>query len=127
MVTRLFKTQRRATTGRLTPGDSLHRIEMVPLRQLRPARRNAHQHSKKQICQIADSMKRFRFINPVIADDQGNIVAGHGRVEAAKLLHMLSVPVIRVSHLSETELRAYTLADNKLTESAGWDRELLAT
>jgi DNA modification methylase len=106
--------------------DSARHIEMVPLSKLRPARRNAHQHPKKQIGQLADSIKRFGFINPVIIDDQGNIVAGHGRIEAAKLLRMRSVPVIRLSDLSEAEIRAYMLADNKLAEKAGWDRELLA-
>jgi DNA modification methylase len=101
-------------------------IEMLPLRSLRPATRNAHTHSKKQVRQIADSMLRFGVINPLIADDHGRIVAGHGRAEAAKLLGLKLVPVIRLSHLSETEIRAYALADNKLTEKAGWDRELLA-
>ena len=94
--------------------------------QLRPARRNAHQHRKRQIRQIADSIERFGFINPVIVDDGGNVLAGHGRVAAAKLLGMRTIPVIRVSHLSETELRAYMLADKKLTENAGWDRQVLA-
>jgi DNA modification methylase len=102
------------------------RIEIASVSTLRPARRNAHQHPKKQVDQLADSIKRFGFINPVITDERGNIVAGHGRVEAAKLLRMRDVPVIRLSDLSETELRAYMLADNKLAERAGWDRQLLA-
>lgn len=110
------------TSPRLDP-----RIEMVATSRLKPFHRNAHQHSKRQIRQIADSIERFDFINPVIIDDDNKIRAGHGRVAAAKLLGMRSVPVIRVSHLSETELRAYMLADNKLTENAGWDREALAT
>jgi ParB-like chromosome segregation protein Spo0J len=101
-------------------------IEMLPPRSLRPAQRNARTHSKKQIRQIADSLARFGVINPVIADDQGRIVAGHARAEAAKLLGLKQVPVIRLSHLNETEIRAYMLADNKLAERAGWDRELLA-
>jgi DNA modification methylase len=93
---------------------------------LRPAPRNARTHSKKQIRQIADSMARFGVINPLVADDRGRIVAGHARAEAAKLLGLTKVPVIRLSHLSETEVRAYILADNKLAEKAGWDREILA-
>jgi DNA modification methylase len=101
-------------------------IEMLPPRSLRPAQRNDRTHSKKQIRQIADSLARFGVINPVIADDQGRIVAGHARAEAAKLLGLKQVPVIRLSHLNETEIRAYMLADNKLAERAGWDRELLA-
>ena len=101
-------------------------IEWLPLRNLRPSRRNPRTHSKKQIRQIADSMLRFGVINPLIVDDRGRIAAGHARAEAAKLLGLRQVPVIRLSHLSETEIRAYLLADNKLAEKAGWDRELLA-
>jgi DNA modification methylase len=93
---------------------------------LKPAARNARRHSKKQIRQIADSIERFGFTNPVIVDERGTIVAGHGRVEAAKLIGLAEIPVVRLSHLSRTELRAYMLADNKLAEKAGWDRELLA-
>jgi DNA modification methylase len=95
-------------------------------RSLRLAQRNARTHSKKQIRQIADSMLRFGVINPLIVDDRGRIVAGHARAEAAKLLGLKEVPCIRLSHLSETEIRAYMLADNKLAEKAGWDREILA-
>jgi len=98
-------------------------MEMLPPQSLMPAQRNARTHSKKQ---IADSMKRFGVINPLVADDHGCIIAGHARAEAAKLLGIKSVPVIRVSHLSKTEIRAYMLADNKLAEKSGWDRELLA-
>jgi hypothetical protein len=101
-------------------------VEMLFVSSLRPSARNARTHSKKQIQQIADSMKRFGVINPIIADERGQIVAGHARAEAAKLLGIKQVPVIRVSHLSESEVRAYMLADNKLAEKAGWDRELLA-
>jgi len=101
-------------------------IEMLSPRILRPAPRNARTHSTKQVRQIADSMVRFGVINPLIADESGRIVAGHARAEAAKLLGLKLVPVIRLSHLSETEIRAYVLADNKLAEKAGWNRELLA-
>jgi ParB-like chromosome segregation protein Spo0J len=99
---------------------------MLALSSLKPAPRNARTHSKKQIRGIADSMLRFGIVNPVIVDGHGRIVAGHARAEAARLLGLKQVPVIRLSHLSETELRAYTLADNKLAEKAGWDRETLA-
>lgn len=101
-------------------------IAMVPLRDLRPAPRNARTHSKKQIRQIAASMGRFGVINPIIVDANGRIVAGHARAEAAKLLGLPFVPVIRISHLNEAEIRAYMLADNKLAANAGWDREQLA-
>ncbi len=93
---------------------------------LKPYARNARRHSKKQIAQIADSIKRFGFTNPVLISDDGEIVAGHGRVEAAKLLGLKTVPTLRLSHLSETERRAYVLADNKLALNAGWDQEILA-
>ncbi|WP_370032416.1 site-specific DNA-methyltransferase [Qipengyuania mesophila] len=93
---------------------------------LRPYSRNARTHSKKQIKQIAASIERFGFTNPVLISDDGEIVAGHGRVEAAKLLKWKTVPTITLSHLSETERRAYVLADNKLALNAGWDKEILA-
>lgn len=94
--------------------------------ELRPYVRNARTHSKKQIAQIARSIERFGFTNPVLISDEGEIVAGHGRVEAAKFLGLKSVPTLALSHLSETERRAYVLADNKLALNAGWDKELLA-
>ncbi len=93
---------------------------------LKPYSRNARTHSKQQIRQIAKSIERFGFTNPVLVTDDGDIIAGHGRVEAAKLLGMREVPTLALSHLSEAERRAYILADNKLALNAGWDRELLA-
>ena len=91
-----------------------------------PNKGNARTHTKKQIRQIASSIKRFGFTNPVLIDDHGEIIAGHGRVEAAKLLCLTEVPTLRLSHLSPEEKRAYVLADNKLAEMAGWDPEILA-
>lgn len=93
---------------------------------LRPYANNARTHSKKQIKQIAESIRRFGFTNPVLVTDNGEIVAGHGRVAAAKLLGLRAVPTIALSHLSDAERRAYILADNKLALNAGWDREILA-
>ena len=87
---------------------------------------NPRTHSRKQIRQIAESIKQFGFNNPVLINDRNQIVAGHGRVEAAKLLELVEVPTLRLSHLSEADLRAYVIADNKLAEQAGWDREVLA-
>ncbi|MBK6491125.1 MAG: ParB N-terminal domain-containing protein [Sphingomonadales bacterium] len=101
-------------------------IEMRSIATLRPYARNARTHSKKQIKQIADSISRFGFVNPVLVSDAGEIVAGHGRVEAARLLQMREVPTITLSHMSEAERRAYVIADNKLALNAGWDREILA-
>ncbi|MFS0736634.1 DNA methyltransferase [Sphingomonas sp. 1P06PA] len=93
---------------------------------LRPYARNARTHSKKQIRQIAASIERFGFTNPVLVSDDAEIIAGHGRVEAAKLLGHKTVPTLALSHLSDAERRAYVLADNKLALNAGWDREILA-
>ncbi len=93
---------------------------------LKPYARNARTHSKKQIKQIASSIERFGFVNPVLISDDGEIIAGHGRVEAAKQLGIKTVPTLALSHLSEIERRAYVLADNKLALNAGWDREILA-
>jgi ParB-like chromosome segregation protein Spo0J len=101
-------------------------IEQTPIHALRPQDRNARTHSKRQIRQIADSMKRFGFNNPILTDDNSQIIAGHGRLEAAKLLGMTTVPSIRLSHMSETEKRAYIIADNEIALKAGWDRETLA-
>src|SRR5438270_8439040 len=102
------------------------KIEFTRVGELRPYPNNARTHSKKQIGQIANSIKKFGFCNPVLVDDAKQIIAGHGRVEAAKLLGIDAVPTCRLSHLSEAEKRAYILADNKLAEKAGWDKELLA-
>jgi DNA modification methylase len=93
---------------------------------LTPYARNARTHSKKQIRQIANSIQRFGFNNPVLVSDTSEIIAGHGRVEAAKLLGLEQIPTLRLSHLTETERRAYVLADNKLALNAGWDQEMLA-
>lgn len=104
---------------------NVHLVER-DVASLRPYDRNARTHSRKQIKQIAASIERFGFTNPVLVTDDGQIIAGHGRVEAAKLLGLRAVPTIALSHLSETERRAYVLADNKLALNAGWDREILA-
>ena len=87
---------------------------------------NARTHSRRQIAQIAGSIERFGFLNPVLIDGSNQIIAGHGRVAAAKKLGLTSVPSLRIEHLSDDERRAYVLADNRLAEKAGWDRELLA-
>jgi len=101
-------------------------FENRPTHSLRPYAGNARTHSPKQIRQIARSIERFGFNNPVLVDDDDQIIAGHGRVEAAKLLNMKTLPTVRLSHLSEAEKKAYILADNRLAEKAGWDNEVLA-
>lgn len=101
-------------------------VESCDIATLKPYPGNARTHSKKQLRQIAESIKRFGFTNPVLISDAGEIIAGHGRVEAAKHCGMTAVPALRLSHLNETERRAYVLADNKLALNAGWDKEILA-
>ncbi len=93
---------------------------------LKPNVRNARTHSKKQIRQIADSIAAFGFLVPILIDEGGLVIAGHGRYAAAKLLGLAQVPVIEVQGLSEAKRRALALADNKIGENAGWDREILA-
>ena len=102
------------------------RIELTPIGVLKPSPKNARTHSRKQLRQIAASLKKFGFLNPVLVDDANVILAGHGRVEAAKLEGFAQVPVIRFDHLTEAQKRAYVIADNKIAEQAGWDREILA-
>ena len=102
------------------------KIDQTPVCELRPHANNARTHSRKQVRQIAKSIEKFGFNNPVLIDDANQIIAGHGRVEAASLLGIDIVPTCRLSHLSDADKRAYVLADNKLAELAGWDKELLA-
>jgi ParB-like chromosome segregation protein Spo0J len=101
-------------------------IEPMAVARLRPFARNARTHSKKQIRQIADSIERFGFTNPVLVGEDDEIIAGHGRVAVAKLLGLPSVPTLRLSHLDAAQRRAYVLADNKIALNAGWDRAVLA-
>jgi hypothetical protein len=102
------------------------RIEYRSPALLRPAAHNARRHSKKQLAQIAKSIERFGFVNPVLISDDFEIVAGHARVEAAKILGLKEVPTARLSCLSPAERRAYVIADNRLAELAGWDCDVLA-
>jgi len=92
---------------------------------LKPRATNPRTHSRKQIAQIANSIRQFGFVNPVLVDDSNRIIAGHGRVEGAKAVGLDQVPTVRLSDMSEAEIRAYVIADNRLAENAGWDRELL--
>lgn len=101
-------------------------ITYQPIDSLIPLSRNARTHSKQQIRQITESIKTFGFTNPILIDGTNTIVAGHGRVQAAKLLGMDQVPTIRLEGLSPTEIKAYVLADNRLAEKAGWDKATLA-
>lgn len=115
-----------AETGLRQNDNILPDIKLRQTAELTPYAGNARTHSNKQVKQIALSIERFGFTNPVLISDEGQIIAGHGRVAAAQLLGIDMVPTLRLSHLSEAERRAYVLADNKLAENAGWDHEILA-
>jgi DNA modification methylase len=116
------------TIARLTArnGPTPLAIEYRPIGDLIPYVRNARTHSEAQVALIAGSIREYGFTNPILVDGENGIIAGHGRVMAAGKLGMAAVPVIELAHLSETQKRAYILADNRLAEQAGWDRELLA-
>jgi ParB-like chromosome segregation protein Spo0J len=101
-------------------------LEYWPLDRLIPHARNARTHSEAQVAQIAGSIAEFSFVNPVLVGDDGVIVAGHGRVLAARKLGLSEAPVIVLAHLSPTQRRALMIADNRIAENAGWDDELLA-
>ncbi len=103
----------------------MEKIEQVSIELLIPYANNARTHSDAQVAQIAASIRKFGFTNPVLTSDDNTIIAGHGRVMAARKLGLTQVPVIRLSHLSETQRKAYILADNKLALNAGWDDDLL--
>ncbi|CAK0742145.1 ParB family transcriptional regulator, chromosome partitioning protein [uncultured Gammaproteobacteria bacterium] len=100
-------------------------IETRPLDRLIPYARNARIHSDEQVAQIAASLAEFGFNNPCLVDEQGVLIAGHGRVLAARRLGLETVPVIVLAHLSEAQKKAFRIADNKLALNAGWDEELL--
>jgi ParB-like chromosome segregation protein Spo0J len=90
-----------------------------------PYKRNARTHSQEQIAQIAASISEFGFLNPILVDSSEGIIAGHGRLAAAKELGLIEVPVVVFDHLTEPQRRAYVIADNQLALQAGWDEELL--
>jgi len=102
------------------------RIEIWPVGRLVPYARNARTHSDAQIAQIAASIAEFGFNAPILVDSNAGIVAGHGRLLAARKLGLPEVPVVVLDHLTDTQQRAYIIADNKLSENAGWDEKLLA-
>ena len=102
------------------------RIEMWPLDRLKPYAKNARTHSEAQVAQIAASIVEFGFTAPLLVSNDGGILAGHGRLAAAKKLNLDAVPVVVLDHLTPTQRRAYILADNQLALQAGWDQELLA-
>jgi len=102
------------------------KITYKPVADLIPYARNSRTHSDAQVAQIAASIKEFGWTNPVLLDGDNGIIAGHGRVMAAQKLGETQVPTIELGHMSETQKRAYIIADNKLALNAGWDEQMLA-
>ena len=102
------------------------KIEQRAIEALIPYARNSRTHSDAQVAQIAASIREFGFTNPVLVDKDGGIIAGHGRVMAARKLGLKDVPCIALGHLTAAQRKAYIIADNKLALNAGWDEELLA-
>ncbi len=101
------------------------RVEYRPLDALIPFARNAWTHSDEQVSQIAASIREFGFTNPILLDGANGIIAGHGRLAAARLLELKTVPCIELGHLSDAQKRAYIIADNKLALNGGWNEDLL--
>src|SRR6188508_2481606 len=101
-------------------------VEHWPLDRLIPHARNARTHSDAQVAQIAGSIAEFGFVNPVLVGDDGIIVAGHGRILAARKLGLTEAPVIVLAHLTPTQRRALMIADNQIAINAGWNDEMLA-
>ena len=102
------------------------KIELWNLERLIPYEKNAREHSVEQVAQIAASIVEFGFLNPILVDSNDGIVAGHGRLSAAKELALDVVPVVVLDHLTENQKKAYVLVDNKLAENATWNEDLLA-
>ena len=102
-----------------------HQIEKIGIEKLIPYAKNSRTHSDEQVAQIAASIKEFGFNNPVLISEDDVIIAGHGRVMAARKIGLMEVPCIRLGHLTETQRKAYIIADNRLALNAGWDNELL--
>ncbi len=102
------------------------RIEFWPLERLSAYPRNPRTHSETQVAQIAASMVEFGWTNPVLVSADGELIAGHGRLEATRRLGLETVPVVVLDHLTPAQRRAYVIADNKLALNAGWNEELLA-
>ena len=100
-------------------------VTYLPITSLKPNPKNPRVHNEKQVRQIAQSIEAFGFNVPILVDDRHNVVAGHGRLLAARKLGWKTVPVIKLNHLTETQYKAFLIADNRLTEISSWDERLL--
>ena len=125
MTTKALGAQKKAGPPRA--GLRVLKVEYVDVETLRPYAGNPRTHGKRQVQQIESSIGEFGWTTPILVDEEGNIIGGHGRLEAAKRVGLTTVPVIRLTGLSEVQKRACALADNKIADNAGWDDKLLAT
>ena len=122
----LWPAKKRATAHRVeTPAWPADKVERRSVASLVPYARNPRTHSPEQVDQVAASIREWGWTVPVLVDEQGGLIAGHGRVMAAKLLGLKEIPVMVAAGWSESQKRAYVIADNKLTLNGGWDDELL--
>lgn len=103
------------------------RLEVRPIESLKPYAKNARTHSPAQIKQLRKSLREFGFVSPVLITAAGDVIAGHGRIEAARAEGISEIPCVLVEHLTDDQRRAYILADNRLAEAAGWDEELVSS
>ena len=101
------------------------KLEYIDIAKIIPYAKNSRTHDERQVSQVAASIKEFGFTNPILIDADNGIIAGHGRLMAAQRLGIDKAPCIRLSHLTESQKKAYVIADNKLALNAGWDEELL--
>tara|TARA_R100001086_G_C11843209_1_gene259575 strand:- start:2489 stop:3085 length:597 start_codon:yes stop_codon:yes gene_type:complete len=102
-------------------------IEKIPISEIQPYEKNAREHSGQQVIQIANSIKKFGFNNPLLIDENKGLIAGHGRLEAAKELGLTEAPCITLKHLDDKQKRAFILADNQLALNSSWNREMLVS
>src|SRR5881398_3529280 len=115
----------RGMTGLDQDSSERLKIDYWPLERLIPFARNARTHSPSQVAEIAGSIRSFGFSNPILVGAEGDVIAGHGRLAAARQLGLLEVPVIVLADLSETQRRQLVLADNRIAQNAGWDAAML--
>ena len=124
MITKILPTEKNTSIENYVMKNK-PKIEQIETGKLIPYARNSRTHSEAQVAQIAGSIREFGFTNPVLIDAENGIIAGHGRIMAAQKLGLKDVPCIRLDHLTETQRKAYVIADNKLALNSGWDEEML--
>lgn len=101
------------------------KTELLPVAEVSPNKRNSRTHSETQVAQIVDSIREFGWTSPVLVDENNVLIAGHGRLQAARTMSLTHIPAIRIEHLSESQKRILMIADNKIPENAGWDMDAL--